>query len=274
MVFEKVKARVPQIDEAEFVDRVTRHLKRGGFLLLIVGDGIRESAENIVNFVQKYSGLHFNLALVEAALYRDKDDSVIAHPRVLARTEIVQRTVLEEGLTLQMIDGGEREDDDVLSDLQQENLRFWKAVLKDFGFSDPTIEVPDVTKESALYVKVRNSGFGGWGLNFVGYVYRNYGELGCYLSCRKGIAAAERVFIEVEGSMEDLKEKFGGNFDSWRNKDGRPRMGFSTQSHFPFNAGDRATQDLDEGVAWMRKHLDKLVSTLHAKLQQLIGPDG
>ena len=94
VLFDPASTSAPQTDEAEFVDRVTQHLRRGEFLLLIIGDGIRESAENIVGFVQKYSGLHFNLALVEAAIYRDKDNSVIVQPRVLARTEIIQRTPL------------------------------------------------------------------------------------------------------------------------------------------------------------------------------------
>src|SRR5258708_29721632 len=35
------------IHEAAFVDRVTRHLRNGEFLLLIIGDGIRENTENI-----------------------------------------------------------------------------------------------------------------------------------------------------------------------------------------------------------------------------------
>ena len=41
--------------------------------MLIVCDDSREGVENIVEFVQRHSGLHFNLALVEAALYRDVD---------------------------------------------------------------------------------------------------------------------------------------------------------------------------------------------------------
>ena len=66
-----VREHHPDVDEAGFVDNVTRHLRRGEFLLLIVGDGIREDARNIVDFVQRHSGLHFRLALAEAALYRD-----------------------------------------------------------------------------------------------------------------------------------------------------------------------------------------------------------
>ena len=251
VLFDLVSASAPETNEAEFVDRVTRHLRRGEFLLLIIGDGIQESAENIVGFVQKHSGLHFNLALVEAALYRDRDNSVIVQPRVLARTEIFQRIVLDEGLTPQFINETEEEMDDVLSDLQQENLRFWTAVLKDFQFADITIEVPAVTKESTLYVKVRNSGYGDWGLNFVGYLYRNHQEMGCYLTCRRGEALAERVFSEIENAWEDVGKELGQDFDCWRNKSGRPRIGTSTQSTFPFGANKNASQNFDESVTWM-----------------------
>ena len=70
-----------QVEETEFVDNVIRHLRRGEFLLLIVGDGIREDAAGIVEFVQRHSGLHFNLAMVEAALYRDSANALIVQPR-------------------------------------------------------------------------------------------------------------------------------------------------------------------------------------------------
>ena len=224
VLFDLVRASAPETDEAEFVDRVTRHLQRGEFLLLIIGDGIRESAENIVGFVQKHSGLHFNLALVEAALYRDRDNSVIVQPRVLARTEIIQRIVLEEGITPRFIDETDERIDDVLSDLEQENLRFWTAVLKDFQFSDTTVEVPEITKESTIYVRVLNSGHGDWALNFAGFLYRQRKEMGCYLTCRRDEAVAERIYGEIENSWEDVRTELGQDFRCWRNNKGNPRM--------------------------------------------------
>ena len=36
-------------DEAAFVDAISRNLRRGRFLLLVVGDGIREGAEGIAD---------------------------------------------------------------------------------------------------------------------------------------------------------------------------------------------------------------------------------
>ena len=129
-------------------------------MLLIVGDGIREGVENIVDFVQRHSGLHFTLALVEAALYRDTADRIIVQPRCLARTEVVQRLVFGEGQAQPEPD----EEDEPLSDHQRENLRFWKAVLRDLVFSDVAVDVPEVTTGAHLDVKVRDSGFGNEGL--------------------------------------------------------------------------------------------------------------
>ena len=126
--YELVREQAPELDEAEFVDNVTRHLRRGEFLLLIIGDGIREGVENIVQFVQRHSGLHFKLALVEAALYRDTGERIIVHPRVLARTEVVHRIVVEGSLVEDRT--SEEEDGDRASyNNEPENVRFWTAVL-------------------------------------------------------------------------------------------------------------------------------------------------
>ena len=205
VLYELARTRDPGLREADFVDNVSRHLARGEFLLLIVGDGIREGVENIVDFVQSYSGLHFNLALVEAALYRDSGDRIIVQPRCLARTELVRRVVFEDGRS----ESVPAEDDDSLSDYEQENVRFWTAVLKDYAFSDVTVEVPGVTRESTLYVTVRGSGFGDWGLSFVAFLFRGERSIGCYFTCRSGIPQAERVFEAIAGPARGSRRWFG-----------------------------------------------------------------
>ena len=267
VLFDLVRATDPDVEEGVFVDNVTRHLRRGEFLLLIIGDGIREGVENIVDFVQQHSGLHFNLALVEAAQYRDKDDHVIVQPRILCRTEIVRRVVFKAGETRDILpDDAERED--VLSDLQRENLRFWTAVLANYAFSDVTVDVPDTTKESALYVKVRNSGFGDWGLSFVGYLYRSSPHIGCYLTCRKDIPQAVRVYEQIEESLDELRQKMGDDLWTWESN-GRHRIGFQRRDGVPFGAADNAP-DFQESVRWMREKLDLLVSGVYPRLQELL----
>ena len=118
-----MRQQTPDVDEAEFVDNVSRHLKRGEFLLLIIGDGIREGVENIVNFVQSHSGLHFTLALVETALYRDTGGRIIVQPRVLTRTEVVRRVVIEGGhVEDRATEDGDR--DNTAYNNEPENIRF------------------------------------------------------------------------------------------------------------------------------------------------------
>jgi hypothetical protein len=51
VLYELVKEAGAEIDEARFVDRVSRDLKAGRFLLLIVGDGITEGTQRIGEFL-------------------------------------------------------------------------------------------------------------------------------------------------------------------------------------------------------------------------------
>ena len=86
-----------QLDETTFVDNVSRNLKSGRFLLLVAGDGIREGVENIANFLQAYSGLHFTFALVEFPVFQLPEavgEGWIVEPRILARTAEIERAVI------------------------------------------------------------------------------------------------------------------------------------------------------------------------------------
>ena len=265
-LYDLVRERHPEVDEAAFCDNVTRHLKRGEFLMLIVGDGIREGVEKIVDFVQGHGGLHFNLALVEAALWRDGARRLIVQPRVLARTKILERTVVEGGVFRG--DGPRDDGEEPLSDQEEENLRFWKAVTDGLKFSDVAVDPPAATKGALLEVKVANSGFGGWGLWFSGSIDRTTTKpsVGCYLAWRKGIERAERIYDALSGSVE-VREELGGGLETWENKNGRPRLGFR-------RPGGIEGEEFGDAVAWMRDRLDLLVSTLHPCIQRMIRDEG
>ena len=250
---------------------MTRHLKRGEFLLLIVGDGIREDVEDIVGFVQRHSGLHFNLALVEAALYRDGASRIIVQPRVLARTEIVRRDVVD----YEVGDGNPIDDetpDEALSVEEKENLRFWEAVLQHYSFSDVDVEVPTPSNHSVLRRSFRQSGStsGSSGLSFAAFISRRgRQEIGCYLSRRNDLESASRIFEQVRAILGDLRDEAGNDPESWTNPKGLPRIGFRRETAFPLPADD-ANEEFRAAVAWMREHLDRLVSTLHPRLRRMI----
>jgi hypothetical protein len=99
-LLEMVRAVDPDVDERQFNDALTANLRRGRFLLLIVGDGIREGVEAITEYLQTHAGLHFSLGLVELPIYLMPNGDRLVAPRVLARTAIVTRNVvaLPDGL--------------------------------------------------------------------------------------------------------------------------------------------------------------------------------
>jgi hypothetical protein len=81
--------------EATYIDRVTRHLRNGTFLLLVVGDGIRENTEAIAGYLNKYAGLGFALGLVEEQIFRlPGSETLFVQPRVLAKTVEIGRLIV------------------------------------------------------------------------------------------------------------------------------------------------------------------------------------
>lgn len=82
-------------EAARFHDSLARALRRGDFLLLIVGDGIREGAAGIAEFLRRHASLHFVLGMVELAIYALPGGGRLVQPRVLAQSVITQRMVID-----------------------------------------------------------------------------------------------------------------------------------------------------------------------------------
>jgi hypothetical protein len=83
------------LDEKTFIDAVSRNLKRGRFLLLIVGDGIREGVEEITNFLQRHAGLDFTFGLVELSVFKVRGrEEFLIQPRILANSVTIERGVI------------------------------------------------------------------------------------------------------------------------------------------------------------------------------------
>jgi len=101
---------IEDIEESEeqiIVDAMTRNLQRGRFLLLVVGDGIRESVETMAAFLQQTPQLHFTLALVELQVYElveEGEKQLLVMPQVVARTREITRAVVRvEGKAIESV---------------------------------------------------------------------------------------------------------------------------------------------------------------------------
>jgi hypothetical protein len=86
----------PTLDEAQFVDVVSRNLRRGRCLLVIVGDGITENLESLTEFLQQHAGLHFGLVLVQLAVHDlPGTDQRIVIPSIPMRTTNIVRGIVQ-----------------------------------------------------------------------------------------------------------------------------------------------------------------------------------
>ncbi|MDG1417576.1 MAG: hypothetical protein P8P99_07240 [Maricaulis sp.] len=88
-------SKVTDLDENEFNDAVTRNLRRGRILGVIVGEGMREETERLVESLQLHAGLHTAIALVELSLWKLDDGSMVVMPRVPMKTNLIQRAVID-----------------------------------------------------------------------------------------------------------------------------------------------------------------------------------
>jgi hypothetical protein len=85
-----------------FEESVTKNLKLGRFLTLVVGDRIRRQVIEMVGYVNKFPGLAMDVALVELQCFRLGEKErwpLLAVPRVVARTEVVEHSVVQVTVT-------------------------------------------------------------------------------------------------------------------------------------------------------------------------------
>ena len=95
------------LEEAQFVDAVSRNLRLGRCLLLIAGDGIREEVEGMTEFLQQHAGMNFTLALVQLAVHQipGRAERLII-PSVPMRTKTITRGVVKveaNGVSIQAV---------------------------------------------------------------------------------------------------------------------------------------------------------------------------
>lgn len=145
--FEVAKALAPDLDEAVFVDATARALREGRFLLLIAGDGIREGVSGITDLITRNAALGFSFGLIEVALYGFGNDGLIVQPRVVAKTETIERLFVrvvtegEEAIAEQLSDDSAESAAEVGEDPSAADRAWWEP-LTHMTFDDPEQEPP------------------------------------------------------------------------------------------------------------------------------------
>jgi len=82
-------------DQAYFIDIVETNIRKARFLLMIVGDGIREDVEKMIEFMNASVQMHYQFALCELEIYQLEDGSRLIVPQLTTKTQIITRTLYE-----------------------------------------------------------------------------------------------------------------------------------------------------------------------------------
>jgi hypothetical protein len=82
-----------------FEDTVAKNLRLGRLLILIVGDRIRQSLIEMLDYANKYPHLASDVVLVELRCYQSPSSKdgwpLLVIPNIVARTEIVERSIIQ-----------------------------------------------------------------------------------------------------------------------------------------------------------------------------------
>ncbi len=201
-----LKSRFPAADETAFVDGVRRSLSTGDFLLLIVGDGIRYGAESLVAFLERYGHLRFGLGLVEIACYRLPGGQTLLQPRILAKTEVMQRTLLMGPAGPVAFQQAAQAEDAATPVVAQREwfMAFWAEFLAKLRLDDRALMPFEPAKSTNQFFSMPPPGGNAW---ISAYVAQSSGKGGVYLTFAKSYAKGPATYEMLEADREAIERE-------------------------------------------------------------------
>lgn len=257
-VLELVREAGHAVDEVAFTDALTHNLRRGRFLLLIVGDGIREGVEAITEYLGGQSGLHFTLGLVEMPVFGAPDGGRLVVPRVLARTTLITREVVAvpEGFVLKGEEDSESADEEV-SELSLERQAFWSEFLSGLTLDDPEQMVPDPFKLGYITFTLPAPGAEIW-LTVYRFVRKH--EVGVTLSGRRS-GASDLILRSILNDLPAIRKELGGSV-STLDQNGR------TLINDKLIAGNlNHPADRERAFEWLRQRTSDFVNVFRPRVR-------
>lgn len=199
-IFELVRGAYPDTQEADFVDGISRSLRHGQFMLLIVGDGIREGAGAIAQFLENVGYLQFSLGLVEVGLFGMPNGEILVQPRILAKTVIINRSVIELASTEIKVA------DELVESAEQDTYYadFWKEFVSRLKLDDVSQPLPNPAKAQSQFVVIPPGTSHCW-IN--AYFASSVGEVGVYFRLKKtefGELAYQQLAAEGDSLLAEL----------------------------------------------------------------------
>jgi uncharacterized protein YjfI (DUF2170 family) len=175
--FKIISDKISGINEAEFVDGVSKSLRRGDFMLVIAGDGIRQETQSILRFLEDTAHLRFVLSLVEVGVYKHpEEDYYVIQPRILLKTKTIERVYLREALEEAEI--AKPASSNEVEEWRLQYLSYWSTLLKDLQLDDPDQPIANAVAAGGITFSLPPSGGVAW---LTVYFSKADKEVGCFV---------------------------------------------------------------------------------------------
>lgn len=199
--------------ESDFVDSVNRNLSRGRFLLLIAGDGIREGARGIAEFLSSAGHLNFTFAMVELNIYTGQDVGTLIIPKTLVKTTEISKLTVEipSGFTITNSDEFENHELSKVPTSSPEKerernfyIKFWKEFVAELSFDDPGQPMPTPANAQNLFVYPGQTKKA-W---ISAYFMKSKKRVGVYFRVQNDQEGNE-IFNALDDDKKQIKEELG-----------------------------------------------------------------
>ncbi|MCF7920052.1 MAG: DUF4268 domain-containing protein [Candidatus Cloacimonetes bacterium] len=200
------------LNESDFVDSVSRNLRKGNFLLLIVGDGIREGAAGIAEFLISSGYMNFTFAMIELAVYKNDDIGTILLPRVITKTVELQKISVDIPDGLVLISSSSNSEvilppKEYSREWLQERkfyFDFWTELIGELSFDDPGQPLPKPGNGQNIFVypgKTRKA----W---ISAYFMKSQKRVGVYFNCQKD-SEGQRIYDILRLDKDNIEKELG-----------------------------------------------------------------
>ncbi|MBC7985624.1 MAG: hypothetical protein H7X93_02995 [Sphingomonadaceae bacterium] len=263
-VLELVRSAGHEIDEIGFNDALTTNLRRGRFLLLIVGDGIREGVEAISEYLQTHAGLHFTLGLVEMPIHAAADGSRVIAPRVLAKTVLIGREVVAVPDGFVLVDAGQAgsEPDDDLDGETSSRRDFMQELVAGLVLDDPDQPRPRVSPKGwlSLYMPAPKSSC------WVSVLDKRtpHPRVGCRLTSNVG-TMGEAAISRIVDDWSELKQQLGGNPELIEQSPGR----FVIEELLTIDR-KASDQEKERALQWLQARVREFVAVFRPRIRDAV----
>jgi hypothetical protein len=258
-LLELVRAADPKLDETDFNDRLTANLRRGRFLLLIVGEGIREGVEAIAEYLQEHAGLHFSLGLVELPVYALPNGDRLIAPRVLARTKLITRNVVKvpDG---HIVEEDAEDDLEIIDPERDRSRQFWKEFIDNYlKLTDP--EQPKPTPSRQGYISLSLPARTSW---LTVYRMVRPPEVGVFLSSWGNTPGAYAMQAIVD-DWDTIKGELGGSVTPYRVAGGTRNSIIDRLVVASLDQPD----ERKKAFTWLAERVDTFVNVLRPRMRSL-----